>query len=321
MLLPRFIAGMFSAGLMVLGAGVASGQDYPNKPIRIVTTPPGGGSDIVARIVAQGISGPLGQQVVVDNRASGIVAGDFVSKSPPDGYILLVWANAFVVGPLLLQKVPYDPVRDFSPVILAAQTPNILVVHPSLPVKSVQELIALAKARPGELNYSAGSTGGTTHLAAELFKSMAGVDMVNIPYKSTAMETADLIGGYVQLTFATGASVAPLIKAGRLRAVAVTSAQPSTLFPGLPTVAASGLPGFESVTFLGLWAAARTPAPIINRLNQETARFVNTQEAKERFTSSGLEAVGSTPEQFAATIKSEVAKMGKVIKDAGIKVQ
>jgi tripartite-type tricarboxylate transporter receptor subunit TctC len=317
MLIKRFVAWMFSIGMMVLGAGVVFGQNYPNKPIRIVASAAGGSGDFAARLIAQGLSGVLSQQVVVDNRG-GVIPGEIVSKAPPDGYTLLIDAASFWIGPLL-QETPYDPVKDFAPVTLTDSAPNVLVVNPSLPVKSVKELIALAKARPGELNYGSSSTGSTPHLAAELFNMMAGVKIVRVPFKGSGPAVISLLGGQVQLMFATAGSVAPHVKSGRLRALAVASLQPSALAPGLPTIAASGVPGYEAVAFEGMFAPAKTPVAIIDRLNQEIVRVLNRAEVKERFFNAGVETVGSTPEEFAAAIKSNVAKWGKLIKDAGIR--
>jgi tripartite-type tricarboxylate transporter receptor subunit TctC len=317
MLIKRFVAWMFSIGMMVLGAGMVFGQNYPNKPIRIVASAAGGSGDFAARLIAQGLSGALSQQVVVDNRG-GVIPGEIVSKAPPDGYTLLIDAASFWIGPLL-QETPYDPVKDFAPVTLTDSAPNVLVVNPSLPVKSVKELIALAKARPGELNYGSSSTGSTPHLAAELFNMMAGVKIVRVPFKGSGPAVISLLGGQVQLMFATAGSVAPHVKSGRLRALAVASLQPSALAPGLPTIAASGVPGYEAVAFEGMFAPAKTPVAIIDRLNQEIVRVLNRAEVKERFFNAGVETVGSTPEEFAAAIKSNVAKWGKLIKDAGIR--
>jgi tripartite-type tricarboxylate transporter receptor subunit TctC len=315
--MKRFVAWMFPLGMMVLSAGMVFGQNYPNKPIRIVASAAGGSGDFAARLIAQGLTGALGQQVVVDNRG-GIIPGEIVSKAPPDGYTLLIDAASFWIGPLL-QETPYDPVKDFAPVTLTDSAPNVLVVNPSLPVKSVKELIALAKARPGELNYGSSSTGSTPHLAAELFNNMAGVKIVRVPFKGSGPAVISLLGGQVQLMFATAGSVAPHVKSGRLRALAVASPQPSALAPGLPTIAASGVPGYEAVAFEGMFAPAKTPVAIIDRLSQEIARVLNRAEVKERFFNAGVETVGSTPEEFAAAIRSNVAKWGKLIKDAGIR--
>ena len=319
MLLSRFVVGMLSVGLVVLSAGVVSGQDYPNKSIRIVTRSPGGGSDLAARTVAQGISGPLGQPVIVDYRGGGFLSADYVAKAPPDGYTLALGSTSLWIGPLL-QQAPYDAVKDFSPISMTTRSPLLLVVHPSLPVKSVKELVALAKARPGQLNYATTSIGASTHLSAELFKAMAAVNIMRISYKTTSMQQADLLSGEVQLAFGSGPSMAVHVKSGKLRALAVTSPEPSVLFPGLPTVASSGVPGYELEAIDGILAPAKTPAAIINRLNQEMVRFLKPLEAKERLLPSGVEASGSSPEQFAARIKSETAVLGKVIKDAGIRV-
>ena len=321
MLILPFVVRMFPLGLMVLGAGVVSGQDYPNKPIRIVTAAAGGGSDFMARQVAQGISGPLGQPVIVENRGGGIIPVDYVSKAPPDGYTLLVQGAVAWVAPLLLRKAPYDMVRDFSPISLLVKEVYLVAVHPSLPVKSVRELIALAKTRPGELNYSSSIAGGSGHLAGELFRSMAGVNIVHVPYKGTAASITALISGEVQLTITDAGLMTPHVKSGKLRALAVTSAEPSALVPGLPTEAASGLPGYEAVGRTGIWAPAKTPAAIIERLNQEIVRVLNLPDVKERFFNAGVEPVGSSPEQFAAIVKADIAKLGKLIKDAGIKVE
>ena len=256
----------------------------------------------------------------MDNRASGIVTAEAVAKAPPDGYTVLVYGSTIWITPLL-QNTPYDPVTDFAPITLVAISPHAIVVHPSLPVKSVRELIALAKAKPGDLNYASLGTGTSTHLGAELFKSMAHVNIVRVPYKSAATQMADLLSGQVQMTFSTTGAAMPHVKSGRLRALAVTSAKPSALMSGLPTVAASGLPGFESGAIYVMFAPSGTPAAIISRLNQETVRYLNQADVKERFFSAGLEAVGSTPEELAAKMKSEMARLGKVIKDAGIRAE
>ena len=307
------------AGLIVLGADAASGQDYPNRPIRMVTTAPGGGNDFAARLIATGMMAGLGQPVIVDNRSSTVVPGDIVSKSPPDGYTILLAASTFTIGPLLIKNSPYDPVKDFAPITLAVSSPNILVVHPSVPANSVKELIALAKAKPGELNYATSGIGSSAHLAAELFKAMAGVNIVHVPYKGAGPASIDLVAGQVQLAFGNTTSVMPHVKSGRLRALAVASVQPSALVPGLPTVASSGLPGFESAAMVGILAPARTPAAVIDRLNREIVRVLNLPDVKEKFANVGMETVGSAPAQLGATMKFEIARLGKVIKDAGIR--
>ena len=319
LLMPRFIAPMVVAATMVVGADVASGQNYPVKPIRVLTAEPGGGLDVAARIIAQGLTGSVGKQVIVENHGAGAFAAEIVAKAPADGYSLLLYGSNVWIAPFLRDDVPWDPVKDFSPITLAVRSPNLVVVHPSLPVKSVKELIALARARPGELNYASGSTGSSPHLAAELFKAMAHVNIVRVPYRGNAFAYADLVRGQVQLVFPTAGSVAPYLKSGRLRALAVTTAQRSELLPGLPTVAESGLPGYEAASIIGMFAPAATPAAIIGRLNDEVVRVLKKPEVKDRFFNMGVEAVGSSPEEFAATMKSEMARLGKMLRDAGIR--
>ena len=309
---------MFPVGLMVLGAGAVFGQNYPNKPIRIVTAAPGSNNDWGARLVAQELTPRVGQQVIVENRPS-VINVETVANAPPDGYTLLFLGPTVWLLPFLRDDVSWDPLRDFSPITLAVTSPNAVVVHPSLPVKSVKELIALAKARPGELNYGAAALGSTPHLAAELFNALAGVNIVRVPYRGTGPAMIALIAGEVQVQFPGLGSVAAHIKSGKVRALAVTSSQPSALAPGLPTVAASGVPGYESTSILGIFAPAKTPATVIDLLNQEIVRVLHKADVKKRFFSSGAQAVGNSPEEFLATIKSEMARWGKVIKDAGIR--
>jgi tripartite-type tricarboxylate transporter receptor subunit TctC len=288
------------------------------RPIRLVTSEAGGGNDIQARLIAQGLSMRLGQRVVVDNRPSGVIPGEIVSKAAPDGYTLLLYNNTLWIG-TLLQKTPYDAVKDLSPVAWISSTPNVLVVNSALPVKSVAELIALAKAKPGELNYASSGTGASNHLAGELFKVMSGIDIVRIAYKGAAQGLNDLIGGRVQLMFPTSVAATPYVKSGQVRALAVTSAEPSALAPGLPTMAAAALPGYESIAIYGVFAPARTPPAIIRKLNAEIVRVLNAPDLKERFFNIGMEPVGGSPEQLAATIRSEMARIAKVIKEAGIR--
>ena len=305
--------------LMCLNVGLAgevSAQSYPAKPIRIVTVAPGSANDIVARLIAQELRPVLGQTVVVDNR--GTIAAEIVARAPADGYTLLLYGSAVWLSPFIRSNTPDDPVKDFSPITLVASSPNIIVVHPSLPVKSVRELIALARARPGELNYAAGSLGAAPHLAAELFKSMAKLNIVRVAYKGTGGSLIGLLSGEVEMMFPTAGSVTPHIKSGKLRALAVTSLQPTALAPGLPLLAAA-LPGYESVSLNGLFAPARTPDPVIRQLNQEIARIMTRPEVKEKLVAAGTDAMATTPEEFAATIQSEMAKWGKLIREAGIR--
>ena len=319
MSIPHFVTGILWVVVGVLGAGAVSGQNYPNRPVRIVCSQPGGGGDFAARMISNAISGSLGQQVIVDNRAS-VLPGEIVAKAPPDGYTLLLDAASFWIGPLL-QETPYDPVRDFLPITLTDKSPSVLVVHPSVPVNSVKELIALAKAKPGTLNYGGPGPGSTPHLNTEMFKSMAGVNIIYVPYKGSGPAVLGLIGGEIQMMIGTAASVSTQIKAGKLKALAVTSPQPSALFPGLPTIAASGVPGYDSEFIQGVFAPAKTPGAVINRLNQEMVRALKSAEVKEKYLNAGIETVGSTPEEFAAAIKSSIAKWSKVIKDANIRVK
>ena len=301
-----------------LSAGAA--ENWPQRPLRIVTSEPGGGSDFTARIVAQGLSLALGQQVIVDNRAGTFAAAHIMRGAAADGYTLLSYNNSLWTLPLL-QTVPYVVLRDFVPVTLATRSPNILVVHPALPVATVRELVARAKTHPGTLNYASGTIGSTNHLAAELFKALAGVNIARIGYKGSGFAVNDLIGGQVQLMFATSGSIAPHVKAGRLRALAVTSAQPSPLAPGLPTIAASGVAGYEAVTLYGLYAPAATPAAVIERLHDESARFLQTPDIRQKLAAAGVESVGASAREFTAEIKADVARLSKVIKDAGIRAE
>jgi tripartite-type tricarboxylate transporter receptor subunit TctC len=305
------------ASSFVFGAAV-SAQDYPSRPVRIVTSEVGGGNDVQARMIAQGLSIALNQQFIVENRPSGPIPGEIVSKSNPNGYTLLLFNNALWVGPLI-QTTPYDPIRDFAPVTSVTRAVNLVVVHPSSPVKSVQELIALAKAKPGELNYGASGTGSSNHLAAELFKSMAGINIVRVNYKGAGPALTALIAGEVQLMVPTAGAATPHVKAGRIRVLAVTSAEPSAFAPGIPTVAASGVPGYEAVTLYSVFVPAATPRPIIDKLNGEIVRLLKRPEMMEKLTNAGLEPAGSTPSQLAAIVKTETERMSKVIKASGIR--
>ena len=315
----RLLAKALCGSLMVLSASAVCAQSYPVKPIRIVTAEPGGGHDLTARLIAQGITPALGQQVIVENRSGAIFAGDIVAKAPPDGYTLLAFGSSLWLLPFMKNSVPYDAVRDFAPVILATNAPILVVIHPSLPAKSIRELIALAKARPGDIDYASGASGASSHLAVELFKSMAHVDLVRIPYRGNGPALTAVIGGQVQLIFPTAGSAAPHLKSGRLRALAVASAGPTALFPRLPTVAAAGLPGYEASSIVGVFAPAKTPSAIVSRLNAEIHQALNKSETKQRFFDSGVETICGSPEQLAAAVKSEMAILGKLIKDSGIR--
>ena len=294
---------------------------YPAKPIRMLAPEPGGGNEVAGRIVSQGLSARLGQQVVIDNRgaAGGTIAAGIVVKAAPDGYTMLVYGSSLWLAPFLRKNVTYDAIRDFTPISLAAEAPFFIFVHASVPAKTVKEFIALAKAKPGDLLYGSAGSGAATHLAAELFKSMAGVNITRVAYKGSGQAANAMAGGEIQVMFGSASLGMAQVKTGRLRVLAVTTAKPSALAPGLPTVAASGLPGYETVSRSGILAPAKTSMTIINRLHQEIVRAMTNPDVRETFFNGGADVVASTPAQFAAAIKSDMTRMGKVIKDAGIR--
>jgi tripartite-type tricarboxylate transporter receptor subunit TctC len=320
--IAKLLVSLYATAMMVLSAGSASGQAsstgsgqaYPSKPVRIVTSEAGGLNDFTARMIAPGLSNSLGQPVIVENR--GVSSIDIVGKALPDGYSVICYANNFWLLPFLQDTVTFDPIRDFAPVTLAVTAPNVMVVHPSVAANSVKELIALAKAKPRTLNYGAGATGGTPHLAAELFKNLAGVNVVRVNYKGTGPAIVGIVGGEVQMMFATPGGVNPHVKAGKLKAVGVTSLQATALAPGLSPLAEQGLPGYEAIAMTALLAPARTPAARVNRLSQEMARAMQSAEVKERFFNAGAEVVGSSPEQLLRVMKSEMPKWSKIIKES-----
>jgi tripartite-type tricarboxylate transporter receptor subunit TctC len=309
----------FLVGLVA--QGIVYGQDYPAKPIHFIAGSAGGGVDFAARIIAQSMTGDVGQPVIVENRSSagGTVAALAVMKSAPDGYTLLFYGSPVWLAPFMRDNVEYDPLKDFAPVTLAVSQPNLLIVHPSLPVGSVKELISLAKARPGALNYTSGSTGTSSHLAAELLKARAGIDLVRIGYSGSAPALIALISGEIQVMFVAAGSVEAQIKSGRLRAIAVTSAKPSVLAPGLPTIASAGLPGYEAVAIYGVFAPARTPGALVNRINQQFVHVLQKADIKERFLKAGVEAIGSSQQEFGAAVKGEMTVMGALIKQLRIR--
>ena len=310
---------LLTAGMMksLLAAETA----YPVKPVRMIAPyPPGGTSDIIARIVGQKLNDAWGQQIVVDNRAgaNGGIGSELAAKSPADGYTLLVGnMTPIAANPSLYSKLGYDPLRDFAGVTLVAAGPNVLVVNPALPVKSVQELVAYAKANPGKLNFGSGGAGSPAHLAGEMFKSLSGVAMTHVPYKGTVLSVNDLIAGQVQVVFSDAPPAVPHVKSGRLRALAVTGARRTLLLPDLPTVAEAGVPGFALDNWWGILVPAGTAKTIIGRINTEIVKAMQTADVKERFASLGVEAVSSTPAAFDDYIKSESAKLAKVIKASG----
>ena len=309
---------------LCLGAAPAGAQTYPSKPIRmIVPFAPGGGTDILARIIGQQLADAWGQAVNVENRAgaSGNLGTELVARSVPDGHTLVMAINTHAVNASLYSKLPFDPVKDFAPVILTATTANILVVHPSVAANSVQELIALAKAQPGKLNYASGGSGTTSHLAAELFKTMAGVEMVHVPYKGGGAAYTDLISGQVQLYFVGIPGTLQYLKAGRLRALGVTTPRRSPAAPETPTIAESGLPGFSATTWWGILAPAGTPQPIIARIDFEVARSLKLPEVRARLDAQGFEPVASTPESFGAFMRSEIELWARAVKASGARAE
>ena len=319
MTVRSFVIAMLPASALLFGSAVTFAQDYPAKAIRIVTSPPGGANDFVARFLLKGLTEKMGWQVVIDNRPA-ILAPEVVARAAPDGYTLLASGGTFVTG-YLIEKLPYEPLRDFAPISLTHRQANVLIVHPSLPVKSVRELIALAKARPGQLNYASSAVGSSNHLAAELFNLMAGVKIVRINYKGVGPAVNAVLSGEVQVIYANLASVSHYLQAGRLRPLALTTAEPSALRPGLPTIAASGLPGFESVAMSGVYAPAGTPPAIVSRLNQEIVRAINLPDIKEKFSNIGIETVGSSPQELTSAMKAEIARTAKLVREAGIRAE
>jgi tripartite-type tricarboxylate transporter receptor subunit TctC len=311
-----------SALLLSTYLAPATAAEYPTKPVRLVIGfAPGGGTDTTARALSQKLSAAFGQQVVVDNRPghSGTIAADIVSNATPDGHTVLLGTIALVVNPSLTEKMPFDTLKDLAPVTQAADSTNVLVLHPSVAAKSVKELIALAKSKP--LNGGSSGIGGTGHLAIELFNLQAGTKITHVAYKGGGPAMVDLLGGNIQLIFATAASAIGHIKSGKIRAIAVTTSKRSALVPDLPTVAEAGLPGYEANNWNGFFVPAKTPRPIVNRLNKEITAALNAPDIKEFLFKQGLDAAPNTPEQFAAYMKSEMAKWAKVIKAAGIKPQ
>jgi tripartite-type tricarboxylate transporter receptor subunit TctC len=315
------------AGVLACSAipAPAAESAYPMRPIRmLVAFAPGGGSDTAARILAQRLSTNLGQQVVIDNRpgASGNLGHDIGARASPDGYTLM-WTSIgpIAVNPSLFRKLPYDPIRDFETITLTADSLNALVVHPSVPANSVKELIALARSQPGKLSYGSSGIGGAGHLAGELFNLMAGVDLVHIPYKGGGPAMVDLLGGQIQAIFATLVTALPHIKSGKIRALAVTPARRAPMLPDVPTIAEAGLPGYEAANWYGLLAPAKTPKPIIARLNREVVQVLETQAVKDAYFGVGMIVQTSTPEAFSAYLKKEIAKWNEVIRKVGIKAE
>jgi len=314
---------LFCAAIGSASAQTSATGAYPLRAIRmIVPFPPGGPNDILGRVLAQRLSESLGQQVVVDNRggAGGIIGTDLAAKAAPDGYtILLAGTAALSINPSLRAKLPYDPVRDFAPISLIATAPSVLLIHPSLPVKNVKELIALAKARPGQLNYASAGIGTPPHLAGEMFKNMAKVNMVHVPYKGGGPALTDLVAGHVQLYFSGISSALSLIREGKLKAIAVTSSGRTAVMPDMPTIAESGLPGYEVGNWYAVLAPAATAKDIVGKLNVAIVKALKAPDVSKRVQDLGADPVGSTPEQMSAYMHNEIAKWAKVIRSAGIK--
>jgi len=312
---------LFAAGLLCFSA-FAAAQTYPTRAVRLIAhSAPGGTSDILGRIVAQKLTEALGQQVVVENRAgaSGIIGVDVAAKSAPDGYTMLITQTSIAINPSMFAKLPYNALRDFAPITQLVAAPNVLVVHPSVPATSVKGFIALAKAQPGSLINGSPGQGTSPHLSAELFKIMAGIKLDHVQYKGAGQAMLSLLAGEVPVMFTTPPTAMPYLKAGRLRPLGVTTLTRIDALPEVPTIAEAGIPGYESVQWFGMLLPAGTPRPIIDRLHQELTRVLRAPDMKERLNSLGLDAVGSTPEEFAAYIKSETEKWAKVIKTMGIK--
>ena len=308
--------------VVALLAITAHAQDYPAKSVRIIVPfAPGGGTDLSARIIAQKLTEALGANFVVDNRpgAAGIVGSDLVAKSKPDGYSLLVVSSSHAINPAMYPKLPYDTARDFAPISLLLSGPSLVVAHPSLPAKNARELIALAKAKPGTLTFASAGHGTPPHMAGELFRALAGIELVHIPYKGNGPAYTDLMSGQVSLMFPNIATSLPYVRTGRMRALGVGSKQRSAIAPEIPTIHESGLPGYEMSSWFGLLAPAGSPAAIVTRLQQEIARIFKQPEVREKLYAQGVEPVGGTPQEFTAFLNAETAQWAKVIKASGLK--
>jgi len=318
------IAAVLAGVAFAMSATVAGAQTWPSKPVKwVVPFAPGGTTDILARTVAEKLQAALGQPVVVENKpgAGGAVGAEFTAKAAPDGYTIMGGTiSTHAINASLYAKLPYDPVKDFAPITLIARVPNMLVVYPGVPAKDVKELIALMKANPGKYSFASSGNGTSQHLSGELFKSMAGVDMQHIPYKGSPPALQDVVGGQVTMTFDNITTAWPLAKAGKLRALAVTTAKRSSVAPDVPTLAESGLPGFEVGSWQGVFAPAGTPPEIVKRLNVEIVRILNLPDVREKLGNLGAEIVADSPEEFAALVKGEVVKWADVVKKSGAKV-
>ena len=323
MFLNNFIVVFCAAFATLVSAAPARDvpAKFPHKPIRLIASGAGGAGDFAGRLIAAELTQRLGQQIVIDNRPGGVTPGEILVKAQPDGYTLMMVGFVVWLSPFMRDHVSFDPVRDFTPVSLAISSPNVLVVHPSLRVKTVPELIALARQKPGALNYAVSGMGNSNHLAGEMFKAMTGVNIAAVYYRGASLALTDVVGGRVEMIFATANSSRPHVTAGRLVALGVTSAQPSPVAPGLPTVASAGLPGYESAATIGILARAGTPAAVVTLLHREIARYLHSPEAKDRLLKAGIEAVGNTPAEFATIIREDIRVKGKIICDAGMRME
>ena len=316
------IRAAFTAVVLSIVPGAHAQQDYPSRPVRIIVpSVAGGGTDSSTRIVVSKLGDTLGQRIVVDNRpgAGSIIGTEMVARAAPDGYTLLAAISSMTIQPSMQRNLPFDPVKDFAPISVFVRLPNVLVGHPSLQPKNVKELIAFAKARPGQLEFASAGTGSNLHLCMEMFLSMAGLKMVHVPYKGASQAIADVVAGYVPFMITNMITGTEQVKAGRLRAYGVTSAKRSGAAPQIPTIAEQGVPGYEAVQWYGLMAPAGTPRDIVSKLHKAVVAALHENTVRERFVSSGADPVGNSPEEFAQLVKSEVAKWAKVVKAAGLK--
>jgi len=324
MRLHPLISAVFAAVVVFVSSSGVEAQSWPDKPVRlIVPFPPGGSTDVVGRMIGDQLRQRLGQPIVVENRsgAGGTIGSDSAAKAAPDGYTLVIGTSStHAIAPAVFSSLPYDPNADFQPVTLIGSATVMLVTHPSVPARSVSELVALARAKPDALTFASSGSGGVSHLIGEYFKSRAGVSMLHVPYKGDTPMITDLIGGQVSLAFGTAVAFLPHVQKGSLRALAVTNATPSPIAPGLPTIAESGLPGFEALQWFGILVPASTPKPIVDRLHREIAAVLELPDTRERLQALGIEVSGGSPEAFAAFMKSEALKWQKVAQDANVKV-
>jgi tripartite-type tricarboxylate transporter receptor subunit TctC len=313
-----------AAVLLALAVGSQAADTYPTRPVRlIVPYAPGGNGDIVGRIVADGLTSRLGQQVVVDNRAGGasIIGTDLAAKAPPDGYTLLVVASTIAVNPSLVAKLPYDTLKDLVPISLVGQTPQVLLINPSMPVTTVKEFIALVKSKPGVFNYGSTGVGSTANMAGALLNLMAGIKLVHVPYKGTAQSLTDVIAGHLHVAIPSLTSSLPHIRSGRLRALGLTSTKRSSQLPDVPTIAEAGVPGYQAVIWNGVLAPTGTPKPILDRLSREVATAMRSPEATQRYGALGAETIGSSPEEFSKFLRSEIEQYARVVRESGMKAE